>query len=77
MCRATLHERKATQCQELAWEARCGRGRSAFFQGISWCLIEIFTGVYSQEQLEARPLRVTADHLKRAHLLWPKLLASQ
>jgi hypothetical protein len=38
---------------------------------LSGCLLvyEIFAGVYSAEQLEARSLRITADHLKRAFAL--------
>ena len=35
---------------------------------LSGCLLvfEIFAGVHAQEQLEARSLRIAADHLKRA-----------
>ena len=38
---------------------------------LSGCLLafEIFAGLYSHEQLEARSLRITADHLKRAFAL--------
>ena len=38
---------------------------------LSGCLLafEIFAGLYSHEQLEARSLRIIADHLKRAFAL--------